>query len=451
MESFFNHKLLDIVLESTYHGTVIVDREGLIQYISKNYCEFLKIDRTKAIGEHVTNVIENTRLHLVVQTGKIEMAEIQFLRGHFVIANRIPLIEDNVIIGAIGMMYRSVDKWKEMSANLKESLSKHTSHLAEGDKTGIRYRLHDFIGESPDILKLKERVKKVAQGDISVLIRGESGTGKEMVAHSIHQLSDRSERAFVKLNCGAIPETLLESELFGYEEGAFSGAKKGGKIGKLQLAEGGTFFLDEIGDMPLHLQVKLMRVLQEKEYEPLGSLQTKRIDVRFIAATNQPIEALIKRKRFREDLYYRINAIQLVISPLRERMEDLPLLSDYFLRKVAARLGKPKVELHPEVLSVFNRYSWPGNVRELENVIEAGAHLSDDGVIKMEDLPDYLNDDLDPKQQYNLPEMLEKTEEKVILQAFKACDSDKRKTAEMLGIGMSTLYDKLKKYNVSKK
>ncbi|MGG3931505.1 sigma 54-interacting transcriptional regulator [Schinkia azotoformans] len=185
------------------------------------------------------------------------------------------------------------------------------------------------------------------------LIRGESGTGKEIIAHSIHQLSGRSEKTFVKVNCGSIPEHLIESELFGYEEGAFTGAKKGGKIGKFQLADGGTIFLDEIGDMPLHMQVKLLRVLQEKEYEAVGSLYPKKINVRVIAATNRPLEKLIEQKQFREDLFYRINAVQLFTPPLRDRTEDIPLLLEYLLKRSTAKIGKRVTSIHPEVLSLI--------------------------------------------------------------------------------------------------
>ncbi|WP_430039447.1 sigma-54 interaction domain-containing protein [Peribacillus simplex] len=446
-----NNKLLDMVFESTYYGIVIVDSHAKIQYISNKYCEFLNVERSTVIGEHVTNIIENTRLHLVVQIGKSEIADIHFLRGDFVIANRIPIIENEEIIGAMGtIMFRDLDDWNKMNSHIKEILTKHNFHKNERDVTnGVKYSLHNLIGNSQEIQQLKERVKRVARGDISVLIRGESGTGKEIIAHSIHQLSGRSEKPLVKINCTSIPEHLLESELFGYEEGAFTGANKGGKIGKFQFADGGTIFLDEIGDMPQQMQVKLLRVLQEKEFDPVGSLYPKKLNVRVIAATNRPLEKLVEEKLFREDLFYRINAVQLFVPPLRDRIEDIPLLVDYFFKKVTARIGKRVTSIHPEVLSLIEQYNWPGNIRELENVIDAGVHLSNDEVMEKDALPDYLKRHKVKMKEESLKDIVEETEKKAIERALRRFKFDKKRVAEALGIGNSTLYDKIKKYRIS--
>ncbi|MBN6188285.1 sigma 54-interacting transcriptional regulator [Aneurinibacillus sp. BA2021] len=448
--NFLNNKLLDIIFESTYYGTVIVDNSGRIQYISNNYCEFLGLERELVIGEHVTDIIENTRMHLVAQTGKPEMADLHFIRGNFLITNRIPIIENNKIIGAIGIItFRDLADWKSMNSHINEILARYNFLKKEWEiPEGARYSLNDLIGKSHEVQELKNRVKKVAMGDISVLIRGESGTGKEIIAHSIHQLSGRSDKPFVKVNCASIPEHLIESELFGYEEGAFTGAKKGGKLGKFQLAEGGTIFLDEIGDMPVHMQVKLLRVLQEKEYEPVGSLYPKKINVRVIAATNRPLEELIEKKLFREDLFYRINAFQLFIPALRDRTEDIPLLVDHFLRLSTLRIGKRVTSIHPEVLSLINQYDWPGNIRELENIINAGVHLASDKEIRMEDLPDYLKNHQFKTQDISLKDIIEKTERKVIEEALKRFNFDKNKAAAALGIGHSTIYEKMKKYKI---
>ncbi|MFB5284124.1 sigma-54 interaction domain-containing protein [Peribacillus sp. Hz7] len=449
-EHFFNNKILDIVFESTYYGTVIVDINGKIQYISNNYCEFLKIERELVIGEHVTNVIENTRMHLVVQTGKAEMADLHFLHNDFVIANRIPIIKNNEILGAIGIItFRDLADWKNMNSHINELLINYKFYQKEWEiPGGIKYSSHDLIGKSQEIQELKDFVKRVAMGNISVLIRGESGTGKEIIAHSIHQFSGRMDKPFVKVNCGAIPEQLIESELFGYEAGAFTGAKKGGKIGKFELADGGTIFLDEIGDMPLHMQVKLLRVLQENEYEPVGSLYPKKINVRVIAATNRPLEKLIEQKLFREDLFYRINAVQLFIPALRDRTEDIPLLVEHFLKKAAAKIGKRITSIHPEVLSLIEQYDWPGNIRELENVINAGVHLSSNGEIRIDDLPHYLKNYKLEAEERSLKDIVEETEKKVIEKALKKFNFDKNRAAAALGIGNSTIYDKIKKYQI---
>ncbi|SDE53857.1 transcriptional regulator [Priestia aryabhattai B8W22] len=448
---FLNNKLLDIIFESAYYGTIIVDSNGRLQYMSKNYCEFLGLEREVVIGVHVTDLIENTRMHLVVQTGNPEIADLQFLSGDFVIANRIPIIENNEIIGAIGIiLFRDLAEWKNMNSHIHELLTNHNFYKNEWEiPEGVKYSLNDIIGKSREIQKLKERIKRVAIGDISILIRGESGTGKELIAHSIHQLSGRSDKPFIKVNCGSIPEQLIESELFGYEEGAFTGAKKGGKIGKFQLADGGSIFLDEIGDMPLHMQVKLLRVLQEKEYEPVGSLRPKKVNVRVIAATNRPLEILIEKKLFREDLFYRVNAFQLFIPALRDRIEDIPLLVDHFLKKSTSKIGKRVTSIRPGVISLMEQYDWPGNLRELENVIDAGVHLSSNEEIGMSDLPDYLQNDHLEKRERNLKSILEETEKRVIERELRRFNFDKNRVAEALGIGNSTIYDKIKKYQIS--
>ncbi|WP_436376193.1 sigma-54 interaction domain-containing protein [Cytobacillus sp. BC1816] len=448
---FINNHLLDLIFESTYYGIVIVDTEGIIQYMSNNYCDFLGVHRDEVIGRHATEVIENTKMHLVAQTGKQDFADLQFLQGDFVIANRIPIIENNQIIGAVGtIIFRDLDEWKKLNSHIKGVLSELNYYRSEwNESNGLRYSLHDLIGETEEVIDLKDRVRRIARGDISILLRGESGTGKEILAQSIHQLSERSDKPFVKVNCGSIPEHLLESELFGYEDGAFTGARKGGKIGKFHLADGGTIFLDEVGDMPLHMQVKLLRVLQEKEFEPIGALQPKKVNVRVIAATNRPLEKMIHDHLFREDLFYRINAVQLFIPPLRSRRSDLPLLTEHFLRKATKRIGKRVTGTSSEAAALIKQYDWPGNIRELENVLEASVHLTDSETIGLEELPDYLKGGENKSVIKNLKLLLEETEKNAIETALKKYSQDKNKAAESLGIGNSTIYDKIKKYNIT--
>src|SRR5690606_30515149 len=231
-------------------------------------------------------------MHIVVQTGKEEIGSPQLIKGNYMIANRIPIYSDQKIVGAVGaVIFRDTKALNKMNSHIKSLMSQLQTYIEDWqENNGAKYTLNDIKTASKQVLELKEKVKSIASGDISVLIRGESGTGKELFAHSTHQLSERSQNPFIKINCGAIPENLLESELFGYEEGAFTGAKKGGKKGKFVLAHGGTIFLDEIGDMPLHMQIKLLRVLQEKEVEPVGAVKPIPVDVRVIAATNRPLE-----------------------------------------------------------------------------------------------------------------------------------------------------------------
>jgi transcriptional regulator with PAS, ATPase and Fis domain len=368
------------------------------------------------------------------------------------IANRIPIVVEGRVIGAVGtVIFRDTNEWKRMNSHIKSLLLQLQTYFQEWtENNGAKYTLTDLISCSKQMEELKEKVKRIADSDISVLIRGESGTGKELFAHSIHQLSSRSQKPFVKVNCGAIPEHLLESELFGYEEGAFTGAKKGGKKGKFQLADGGTIFLDEIGDLPLHMQVKLLRVLQEKEMEPIGSIKTVSVDVRIIAATNRPLEKMVEEKRFREDLYYRINVIPFVIPPLRERPGDIEMLAYHFMKKIAKRSGKRVNAISAEVMKLLRQHVWPGNIRELENVMEVAVHFANGETITVDALPEYLkaNSSYQMKGK-TLKELLEETEKAAIQQSLQRCGRDKQKAAKELGISKSAMYEKIKKYGLS--
>ncbi|KKK37880.1 transcriptional regulator [Mesobacillus campisalis] len=447
----YKNDILETIIDSAYEWIVVVNTEGNIVYINKNYCQFLEIEQEEALGKHVSKVIENSRMHIVAKSGKEEIADLQYIKGNYMIANRIPIFSDGKLIGALGtVIFRDTKEWNKMNSHIKSLMPKLQTYLQDWeDNNGAKYTLQDIKSISPHILQLKEKVKNVASGNISVLIRGESGTGKELFAHSIHHLSPRSHHPFIKVNCGAIPEHLLESELFGYEEGAFTGAKKGGKKGKFLLAHGGTIFLDEIGDMPVNMQVKLLRVLQEKEVEPVGAVKPIPVDVRVIAATNRPLEKMIEEKRFREDLFYRINVIPFKIPPLRERPEDIPHLTDFFLEKISRRAGKRITMIDEEVRNVFNQHSWPGNLRELENVIEAAVHLTDGERITISSLPESLKGD--PKiliGQLSLKEILEETEKRIIERTLEQFHQDKLEAAKALGISKSSMYDKIKKYRL---
>src|ERR1700723_215629 len=253
-----------------------------------------------------------------------------------------------------------------------------TSYFGEED---CRERRRDqIIGDSSVLKSVLEKVECVASTDATVLVLGETGTGKELIAHAIHKLSSRCERPFVKLNCAAIPFDLLESELFGHEKGAFTGAIAQ-KIGRFEMADRGTLFLDEIGDLPLALQPKLLRVLQEQEFERLGSARTHRINVRLIAATHRDLSGMIARSEFRSDLYYRLNVFPVVLPPLRNRKGDIPELVSYFVRILSQRMGKPIHQVPPETIAAFTSYSWPGNIRELQNLVERAVILYCDGVL----------------------------------------------------------------------
>ncbi|MDM5339799.1 sigma 54-interacting transcriptional regulator [Fictibacillus enclensis] len=447
----FKDELLKTIIDNAFHCVVVVDINGIITYLNQAYCDFIKVDQQESVGRHVTDVIENTRMHIVARTGKEEIADLQFIEGNYMIADRLPIRQAGKVVGAVGTVtFRDTEEWRTMNSHIKNLLTELEYYRSvQEENTGAKYSLHDIVGSSSEVKVLKERIKKVAASDVSVLIRGESGTGKELFAHSIHQLSERSNKPFIKVNCGAIPEHLLESELFGYEEGAFTGAKRGGKLGKFQLADGGTIFLDEIGDMPLHMQVKLLRVLQDREVEAVGSVRPVKVDVRVIAATNKPLEKMVEEQRFREDLFYRINVIQVNIPPLRDRPEDIKELSRHILAKINKRSGRRILGLQEDVAGLFDSHNWPGNARELENVIEAAVHLCHGERITKDALPDYLKEvSVLSLGKRSLKEIMEETEKRVLQAALREHHGDRLKTAKTLGIGKTSLYDKLKKYGV---
>ncbi len=451
IDAQYKNDILETIIDSAYEWIVVVNKDGNIVYMNKKYCEFLEIKRNEAIGKHVTTVIENSRMHLVAKSGKEEIADLQYIKGNYMIANRIPIFSNGETIGALGtVIFRDTKEWDKMSSHIKSLMPQLQTYLQDWQEhNGAKYTLQDIKAVSKQITELKEKVKNIASGDTSILIRGESGTGKELFAHSIHQLSSRSNKPFIKVNCGAIPEHLLESELFGYEEGAFTGAKKGGKKGKFLLAHGGTIFLDEIGDMPLNMQVKLLRVLQEKEVEPVGSMTPIPVDVRVIAATNRPLEKMISENRFREDLFYRINVIPFKVPPLRERVEDIGHLTEFFLKKITKRSGKRITMIEEDVLNLLYKHTWPGNLRELENVIEAAIHLTDGEKITISSLPEYFMGD--PKLligQRSLKEILDETEKKIIEKSLEQFGQDKLQAAKSLGISKSSMYEKIKKYSL---
>ena len=323
--------------------------------------------------------------------------------------------------------------------------------------------LEDIISNSEKMIKLKERIKKISKTNSTVLITGDSGTGKELIARAIHNCSERSKQPFIAINCGAIPENLLESELFGYVKGAFSGASNEGRIGKFELANNGVIFLDEIGEMPLFLQVKLLRVLQDRSIVKIGSNKLINLNIRVIAATNKNLLKLVKEGKFREDLYYRLNVIPLKVPSLRERKEDILLLGEYLNNKYSKILGVNKIILDDEIKNIFLKHNWPGNVRELENCIEFLSNMADEnGNIDL-DTREYLKKNLKSNSYYEEKNIikseedteeiitLEESEKRLIEKALKIYGSDtngKNICAEKLGIGIATLYRKIEKYKL---
>jgi transcriptional regulator with PAS, ATPase and Fis domain len=363
--------------------------------------------------------------------------------------------EDNYIAGVIvpirilgRIIGYAIRFQKSDNCNLTDETTYDYIYPAVDVSQSAQYTLNDIIGQSKAMRNLKTMAKKIARTKSAIMIESESGTGKELFAHAIHNLGCRSTFPFIKLNCAGLPDTLLESELFGYREGAFTGARKGGYMGRFELAHKGTLFLDEVGEMPLAMQGKFLRVLEEQEIQRLGDEKTRKIDVRIICATNRDLWSLIKRKQFREDLYYRLNVVKLSIPPLRERREDIRPLVFSLIRKYSREFQKKVTGISPDAYSALINYDWPGNVRELNNIIEAAFNIVDGEIIELRHLPSMFA--LPPKVPYKalgpLESYLGECEKEAVALALKNTGGNKIQAAKLLGISRAALYRKLNSF-----
>nr|WP_277603109.1 sigma 54-interacting transcriptional regulator [Brevibacillus sp. SYP-B805] len=442
------------LINQLYDGLVMCDKHGYITMINETYCEFLGTTIEEAIGKHVTEVIENTRMHIVLETGKPEIDQLMRIGDREIIVSRMPLREGDQIVGALGKVVfsdlRELRSIVERYNIMERKLDFYRQELKR--MMGAKYSFDHLFADHPLMKEAIKLAKRIAQTKSSVFILGESGTGKELFAHAIHEASPRAENAFVRVNCAAIPKDLMEAELFGYEEGAFTGAKKGGKPGKIELANGGTLFLDEIGDMPLDMQVKLLRVLQEREVERIGGTRPIPVDIRVIAATHRPLEQLIKEGKFREDLYYRLHVFTINIPPLRVQGESILAMANHLIAKLNRELYTQVEGLSDRVKQVFLSHRWPGNVREMQNVLERAVQLAEKGPLELEHLPPYLQGEQPTVQgesvSLDLEAELAKAEKRVLEAALKHCAGNKAKAAALLGIHRASLYRKLEKYQL---
>ncbi len=448
---------LDSIVNSIFDCIVVVDKNGFVTMMNEAYGEFLHTDPRKAIGRHITDVIENTRMHIVAQTGKPEICDMQKIGEHNTVVTRIPIVKEGEVTGAVGkMVFRDVKDLRVLARKLTSLQSELEYYKEELQKVqGGKYTIDSIIGSGEKIQWLKMIALRAAKGKSTVLVTGESGTGKELFAQAIHYASSRRHGPFIKINCASIPENLLESELFGYEDGAFTGARKGGKPGKFELANSGTIFLDEIGDMSMPMQAKLLRVLQEREIERVGGTKPSSVDVRVIAATNQDLESMMAQGTFRQDLYYRLNIIALHIPPLRERREDLAELCEALLFKINRGLQFDVDGISKEAMALLAEYDWPGNVRELENVLERSVNLMDDvGEILPEHLPPTLRrisgktELTNHEKTQELAGIMEDAEKQAIYKALEAAGGNRSQAAKILGIHRSGFYQKLTKYQI---
>ena len=563
-------RIYKIVLDSIIEGIIIVDKEARVLYVNKNAQKLLNLP-SDIIGKKVDEVVKNTRLHIVVQTGIPEIDQVQHTENAVIITSRIPIKDENgKIIGAVAVfrditsirkLAEEITNLKEIEAQLKAIIDSTNDAISVADENGIvrlvnkaytkitgyspeevigkpatvdiaegesihmliaklrqpiynarlkvgpakkevivnatplfvkgkfkgsvavvhdvseilkltneleevkrlirhmraQYTFDDIIGDSKLIQIAKEQAKKVAQTPATVLLRGESGTGKELFAHAIHNASPRRNKPFVSVNCAAIPESILESELFGYEEGSFTGALHGGKKGLVEEADGGTLFLDEVGKLPLSLQPKLLRFIETKEYVPVGGRNVKKVDVRIIAATNMELEKMVRNGDFLPDLYFRLNVFPIYLPSLKDRKEDIPKLAIHIVKKLNQQYGRMVEGISPAVIKYIISRDWPGNVRELENflgrvMINMGPeeryielkHLPEDSGLRVEKKDEEFTD----IGEKSLKDLVEEYEKKIILTALKQTGGDKVKTAKMLDISVRTLYYKMERYGI---
>lgn len=458
------------LMDLDHNGVIILDRNGTVVMVNQSFAEVLDTTPQTMIGKHVHQAYHNSkpsRMPIVMETGKPEIST-HYMNGKEVFASRFPLIKAGKVIGCMGkILFKDIREITLIANRLQTAPeTKSQSCSVAGQESLFKYDASSIIGQSRQILELKETLLRVAGKNSNVLLRGESGTGKELFAHALHAASHRRYAPFVKVNCAAIPENLLESELFGYAEGAFTGAKRGGQIGKFEQAHTGTIFLDEIGDMPLYMQVKMLRVLQEKELTQLGSSKPKTIDVRVVAATNSNLEHLLRDGKFREDLYYRLNVVSLTIPALRERMEDVNAIAKNFINQFNLEFDLHIQGFDSEAWNVIRHYDWPGNIRELRNVIESAFNVVTGPLITREHLPgelsrrfpdfraqsehaslqrieDYIRASLGNK---NINEIMDAFEKILIDKAIEHCHGNKLQAAQLLGLSRPGLYKKLQKH-----
>lgn len=446
MKSFLENQTA-IILDSIADGVFTVDADFNITSFNHAAEKITGIDREEAIGRHCWEVFRASICEKCCALGETMKTGNQIVNQSIFIVNlegdRIPIsISTALLKNRDGRVIGGVETFRDLS--VVEALRKELAG---------RHSFYDIISKNKEMQRLFGMLEQVSEGDTTILLVGESGTGKELFAKAIHSLSPRKNGPLITINCGSLPDNLLESELFGYKAGAFTDAKKD-KPGRLARAEGGTLFLDEIGDISPALQVRLLRVLQDRVYEPLGSTQSVKADVRIVAATNKNLEDMVKDGRFREDLYYRIHVVKLVLPPLRERKEDIPLLVEHFIRKFNRLHGKEIKGLAPEVFPLLMSHEFPGNIRELENIIEYATVVCKNSLIGIEHLPDYLQSTLpsgkaeaeEPRQENGFS--MQDMERTMVYEALKRNHWNRKMTAAQMGIHTTTLWRKIKRLNI---
>ncbi len=451
--------LSEIILDNVPVGILFCDRDNIIRFINTTYAAYLRIDKTDAIGENITKILPHSRAAVVIQSGIPEMTStcrIQRSDGDItLIVNRIPVRDatDDIIGFVSQSIIADTDELKDLAEKIRQ-LDHKVAFYRRRMQSALSaiYTLANILGNSDVISKVKSHLSLYAKSDSPLLIFGETGTGKELFASALHLESSRAESPFVCINCAAIPQELFESELFGYLPGAFSGARKEGKVGQIELADNGTLFLDEIGDMPMPIQAKLLRVLEDKTIYRLGATRPNKVDFRLVAATNRDLIKAIREGTFREDLYYRISSLILSIPPLRDRKEDIPLLIDHFLVK----LDRRDISFSDKAMSSLLNYSWPGNIRELRNMVIRSASLCKGNLVELAELPPEIPSPGSycvigsPWPLKSLNRIKHNNEMDTILQAIKDNNWNMVRAAKSLCISRASLYQKINKYGIKR-
>lgn len=443
------------LFDSAVMAVLVLDKDGQVVHINKTYLEILGKNEEEMMGTYIGAVTPNSRALVVTRTGKAIIGYPWIVNGYNMIGCAVPLFKDGHMAGCFAYSL-FMDMWdaKDLVENLMSELNMYKNEVRSIHSA--RYTFDDIAGDYQLLTDVKVLAQKAAlHPSITVLITGESGTGKELFAHAIHQASSRARYPFIRVNCAAIPENLLEAELFGFAEGAFTGAKRGGSPGKLEVANGGTVFLDEIGEMSQAMQSKFLVFLQEREFERLGSHHTVRVNVRIIAATNRRLEKMVEEQGFREDLYYRLNVLRLNVPSLRERAEDIPVLVKHLLPALNRNISASGYTVSKGACFMLQQWGWPGNVRELINVLERGLLLAEmEGCSQIEDRHLGFVGALAGKPDSKttpaaLKNSMREYERQILMKAMKESQGNKALAARSLDIDLSCLYKKLKQHGLN--
>jgi transcriptional regulator with PAS, ATPase and Fis domain len=448
--------LLFALLNNPYESLILIDAEGIVRFVSESNETIRKGTFQSAVGKHISEVNPDSDLVRIIQTGRAEIGHSLVLNDRERIVARIPLTRGGRVVGAAGKLLLSSPRKVKALYRRIESLEKQLDYYKSEARQvhGTSYSFDSIVGRSAKMEAAKSLAAMAAENDSPVIISGESGTGKEVFAHAIHAASRRRRAPFVRINCGAVPAELIESELFGYEPGAFTGARRGGGTGKIELAHDGTLFLDEVGEMPLRMQVKLLRVLQDKVVERIGGGKPRRINFRLVSATNQDLESMIRQGAFRLDLFYRINVMTIHLPPLKGIAEDIPIIFEAMLDDLSAQSRRGRKLVSADALNALMEYPWPGNIRELRNVAERALVVCEGERIEIDHLPAALR----AKGRREAPaggdvakplnKIMTDTERQAISDALSRSGNNRAKAARLLGIHRTGLYQKMKKYKM---